>query len=235
MTDILGLSDAWRISVTHSAQSKFSNYLSKTQAWSKIPETARCPIKKIEPIRGDQKLTGDETQYLAKLDCFLAQKKIQCVCFQPSPNQFKGWSIRVFHLLSAYDLHGLFHLIKNINLKFLGQQYSEYVEVDPMYAMHPPISYFHPSAAAAAAASQGAPPPLSPARLYSSSHAPLILPPPPSDPPMNKSHSILIQRIPQRLRKARGSKPKPKLASSWTYESRRRKFTMFLKASSSLC
>ena len=45
-------------------------------------------------MREVRKLTGDETQYwppgLARL--FLCKEKIQCVHFQPSQNQLKGWA-----------------------------------------------------------------------------------------------------------------------------------------------
>ena len=44
---------------------------------------------------------------LAKLDRFYAQKKIQCVYFQPSSIILRGRPMLVFLLLSAYDLHEL--------------------------------------------------------------------------------------------------------------------------------
>ena len=50
---------------------------------------------------GVRKLTRDETRYcpLAKLDCFCTRENIQCVHFQPGPNQFKG---RCGSVISCY-------------------------------------------------------------------------------------------------------------------------------------
>ena len=114
---------------------------------------------------------------------------------------------KFFSCLTVEQSRSLFLHSKKTNCFVAGQQYAEYVEIDPndstMYAMHSTAGgYYHPPSATP---DHTAPPPCSSPRLLYS-QGPLILPPPPSMPPMSKTHSILIQRIPQRLRKARGSK-----------------------------